>query len=284
MIRKKLKFLRTIIVGGEEITPSTTYRFMAHFPDVRVVNLYGPTEASIGCICHEVNGKEGGRFPIGRPISNVHALVLDENRKLVPVGFPGELYLSGACLGLGYLNDEEKIEAAFFDNPFPEIGYAKLYKTGDLARYLPDGNIEFLGRIDHQVKIRGFRVEPGEIETTIGQHPAVRQAMVLAREDILGDKCLVAHVVLNEEHSTTTNELRTFLRQKLPGYMVPAKFVMCAKLPVISNGKLDRQAFLGCGPKRNGEGGAFRRSPYADRENSSTNMGGSSQVGRNRHP
>jgi amino acid adenylation domain-containing protein len=256
-IRKKLRSLRTIIVGGEEITPSTTYRFMADFPGVRVINLYGPTEASIGCICHEVTGKEDGQIPIGRPISNVQVLILDGNRNLVPVGVAGELYLSGACLGLGYLNDEGKTKAAFVDNGFPEIGCKRLYKTGDLARYLPDGNIEFLGRIDHQVKIRGFRVEPGEIEATIGQHPAVRQAMVLAREDILGDKCLVAHVVLNEEHSTTTNELRSFLRQKLPGYMVPAKFVISAKLPVISNGKFDRKAVLATGPS-----GTEREEPF----------------------
>ena len=242
LVREKLKFLRTIIVGGEEITPSTTYTFMAQFPDVRVVNLYGPTEASIGCICYEVNGKEGGRIPIGRPISNVHALVLDKNKKLVPGGFPGELYISGICLGLGYLNDEEKSRALFIDNPFPEIGYAKLYKTGDLARYLPDGNIEFLGRIDNQVKIRGFRIELGEIETVLAHHPSIQQAVVLAREDTPGDKRLVAYVVTTNGSTISTHDLRSFLQHKLPDYMVPSAFVFLESLPLTPNGKIDRKA------------------------------------------
>jgi len=129
--------------GGEEITASTTYTFMAQFPTVRVINLYGPTEASIGCICYEVTGKEGGKIPIGRPISNVHALVLDKKKNLVPVGVAGELHLSGRCLGLGYLHDEEKTKAAFVDNPFSEIPYSKLYRTGDLVRYLSELNQPF---------------------------------------------------------------------------------------------------------------------------------------------
>jgi amino acid adenylation domain-containing protein len=249
-VHGRLASLRTIIVGGEEITPSTTYTFMAHFPGVRVINLYGPTEASIGCICYEVTGKEDGKIPIGRPISNVHALILDPCRNLVPPGVAGELYLSGLCLGLGYLNDEEKTNAAFVENEFPEIGYSRLYKTGDLVRYLPDGNIEFLGRIDHQIKIRGFRIELGEIESVLGQHPDVGQSVVLARNDRLGDsstplatdKRLVAYVVAPKEKSLTSTDLRSFLRQKLPDYMVPSAFVFLDSLPLTANGKLDRNS------------------------------------------
>ena len=160
-MHQSLRSLRSIIVGGEEITPASTYSFMAHFPGVRVANLYGPTEASIGCICYEVTGREGGRIPIGRPISNVQVLVLDRDGNPVPVGVAGELHLSGACLGLGYLGDEAKTNAVFLDHEFAEIRHRKLYRTGDLVRYLPDGNLEFLGRLDQQVKLRGHRIELG---------------------------------------------------------------------------------------------------------------------------
>jgi amino acid adenylation domain-containing protein len=241
-LRDKLRSLRTIIVGGEEITPSTTYSFMAQFPRVRVINLYGPTEASIGCICHEVTGKEGGKIPIGRPISNVQVLILDANKNLVPAGVAGELYLSGICLGLGYLNDEEKTNSAFVDNPFPDINYKKLYKTGDLVRYLPDGNIEFLGRLDDQVKLHGFRIELGEIETALRAHPAVREAVVTAPENGRRGKRLVAYVVSDEELAPTSGELGSFLKQMLPDYMVPAVFMFLHALPLTANGKLNRKA------------------------------------------
>jgi amino acid adenylation domain-containing protein len=241
-LQQKLQSLRTIIVGGEEITPSTTYTFMAQFPTVRVMNLYGPTEASIGCICYEVTGKEGGRIPIGRPISNVHALVLDRNKNLVPVGIAGELYLSGICLGLGYLHDEEKTNAAFVDNPFPQILYSKLYKTGDLVRYLPDGNIQFLGRLDHQVKIRGFRIELGEIETAMRAHPGVREAVVVTHEKGSLARSLVGYIVADQGTAPTAGELRLFLKQKLPEYMVPYSFVFLDTLPLTPNGKIDRKA------------------------------------------
>jgi amino acid adenylation domain-containing protein len=241
-IQQKLQSLRTIIVGGEEITPSTTYTFMAQFPTVRVMNLYGPTEASIGCICYEVTGKEGGKIPIGKPISNVHALVLDKNRNLVPIGVAGELYLSGICLGLGYLHDEEKTKAAFVDNPFSEIPYSKLYRTGDLVRYLSDGNIQFLGRLDHQVKIRGFRIELGEIEAILSQHSGVRDVVVVAREESSGDKRLVGYIVPRQEGVSTINELRSFAREKLPEYMIPSAFVFLNSLPLTPNGKVDRRA------------------------------------------
>jgi acyl carrier protein len=207
--------------------------------------MYGPTEASIGCICHEVGGNENAKIPIGKPIANTHALILDSRMNLVPVGVAGELYVSGTCLGLGYLNDEEKTREAFVENPFHEIDYDKLYKTGDLARYLSEGEIEFLGRIDHQVKIRGFRIELGEIEATLRRHPALRQGVVIAREDLPGDRGLVAYVVPNQDATTTTpavGDLRSFLREKLPEYMVPTAFVVLEALPLTPNGKVDRIA------------------------------------------
>jgi amino acid adenylation domain-containing protein len=240
-MRRKLGSLRSLVVGGEEITPSTTYSFLDHFPGVRVTNLYGPTEASIGCICHEVRGNENARIPIGKPIANAHALVLDRDMNLVPVGVVGELYISGSCLGLGYLNDEIKTRAAFVENPFDEINHDKLYKTGDLARYLPDGEIEFLGRIDQQVKIRGFRIELGEVESALNDHPAVRQSAVVLREDVPEQKLLAAYVV-PEGTAPSHRELRAFVRQMLPGYMVPSAFVLLDELPLTPNGKVDRQA------------------------------------------
>ncbi|MBD2682800.1 MULTISPECIES: non-ribosomal peptide synthetase/type I polyketide synthase [Nostoc] len=240
-VREKLSSLRTVILGGEEITPETTHTFSQHFPTVRVVNLYGPTEASIGCICYQVTGKEGNKIPIGKAIANVHVLILDAQRNLVPIGVPGEIYLSGICLGLGYLNDELKTQAVFVDNPFPEIAYDKLYKTGDLARYLPDGNVEFLGRIDHQIKIRGFRIELGEIEVTLIQHPGVQETVVTAQKDHLGNKRLVAYVVPTQLNPSS-NELRAYLKTKLPEYMVPSVFVMLEAIPLMASGKVNRRA------------------------------------------
>lgn len=241
-VQQKLSSLQTVIVGGEEITPATTYTFLDYFPGVRMVNLYGPTEASIGCICYQVTGKEGSKIPIGKPIANVHVLILDQQQHLVPVGVPGEIYLSGICLALGYLNDESKTKAAFVDHQFGEIGYDKLYKTGDLARYLPDGNIEFLGRIDHQVKIRGIRIELGEIEALLSQHPGVQQTVVIARETRPGDKHLVSFIVPNQKQIPTIEELRHFLKHKLPDYMVPSIFVILESIPLTSGGKVDRRA------------------------------------------
>jgi amino acid adenylation domain-containing protein len=240
-MQHKLRSLRSVVVGGEEITPSTTYAFLEHFPGVRLTNLYGPTEASIGCIYYEVTGNEDGKIPIGKPIANAYALVLDRDMNLVPVGVVGELYLSGTCLGLGYLNDEEKTRVAFVENPFHEIDHDKLYKTGDLARYLPDGEIEFLGRIDHQVKLRGFRVELGEVESALNGHPAVHQSAIELREDAPEQKRLVAYVV-PDGAAPSPSELRAFVLKMLPEYMVPSTFVVLDELPLAPSGKVDRRA------------------------------------------
>ncbi|MFL5532477.1 MAG: non-ribosomal peptide synthetase, partial [Gemmatimonadales bacterium] len=240
-LRQQLRSLRAIVVGGEEITPATTYQFMAAFPGVRVINLYGPTEASIGCICYEVTGSEGDAIPIGRPIANVRVLVLDPDQNPVPVGVAGELYLGGACVGLGYLNDPEKTRASFVNPGVAEAGRGRLYRTGDRVRYRPDGHLEFLGRLDRQVKLRGLRIELGEIETALDRHPAVHESVVLLREDTPGDKRLVGYLV-PAGPVPSSNELRGFLSRTLPEYMVPTIFVPLAELPRSSGGKVYRGA------------------------------------------
>jgi acyl carrier protein len=167
--------------------------------------------------------------------------ILDRNLSPLPIGVSGELYVGGIGVGRGYLNDPLRTAEAFIADPFSNEAAMRLYKTGDLARYLPDGTIEFLGRIDHQVKLRGYRIELGEIETVLGQHPAVRQAVVLAREDVPGDKRLVAYVVLQPGHGATIVELKQQVMQALPGYMLPSAFVFLQALPLTPNGKLDRR-------------------------------------------
>jgi acyl carrier protein len=158
------------------------------------------------------------------------------------VGVAGEIHIGGVVLARGYLNRPELTAKKFIPDPFADEPGARLYRTGDLARYLPGGNIEFLGRIDHQVKIRGFRIELGEIEVVLGQHPAVREAVALVREDMPGDKRLIAYVALKAGSSSSTGELRRFLTAKLPAYMVPSTFVMLESLPLSANGKIDRCA------------------------------------------
>jgi len=180
--------------------------------------------------------------PIGRPIANTRVYVLDGWLQPVPVGVPGELYIGGDGLACGYLNQPELTSGKFIPNPFSNEPGVRLYKSGDLVRYLPDGNVEFLGRIDNQVKIRGFRIELGEIEAVLGQHPFVKEAIVIAREAKSGDKRLLAYVVLSEKSSIATSNMRNFLKEKLPDYMVPSAFVMMDALPLTPNGKVDRSA------------------------------------------
>ena len=201
-------------------------------------------------------------MPIGRPIANTQIYILDKHLQPVPVGVPGELYIGGDGLARGYLNRPELTQEKFIPNPFLRekgiktnlspflseeilpypIPGNRLYKTGDLARYLSDGNIEFLGRIDHQVKIRGFRIELGEIEAILNQHPAVRETVVLDREKVLGDKHLVAYIVTEQPLAPSISDLRRFLKEKLPEYMVPSVFMQLEALPLTPNGKIDRKA------------------------------------------
>lgn len=241
-LRRKLHSLRQLLIGGEAMSSKAIYQFKSYFPSVGITNTYGPTETSIGVIFHEVPSAFTEPIPIGRPLHNVYVLILNKHLNPVPVGVTGELYLGGECVGLGYLNSETETRSVFIPNPFAEIDSNQLYKTGDLVRYLPDGTIDFLGRIDNQVKIRGIRIELGEIEAVLAQQPGVRQTVVMVREDNPGDKRIVGYVVPNQELVPTIQELRSFLKKKLPDYMVPEVFVMLDVLPLTPNGKLDRRA------------------------------------------
>jgi len=234
--------LRRVICSGEMLPLKLQERFFACL-DAGLHNLYGPTEAAVDVTFWPCERESARRVvPIGRPIANTQIYLLDEYLHVVPVGIPGELHIGGVGLARGYLNRPDLTAEKFVPNPFSDEAGARLYKTGDLACYLPDGNIEFLGRIDHQVKIRGFRVELGEIEAVLGQHSAVQETVVLAREDIPGDKRLAAYVVPHNERAPAISELRDFLKKELPDYMVPSAFVMLDALPLTPNGKVDRRA------------------------------------------
>ncbi|QLE43120.1 amino acid adenylation domain-containing protein [Nostoc sp. C052] len=238
------RFLRHIVCGGEALPGELLERFFAQLNLDNVLhNCYGPTEASIDTTfwtCQR--GTNYAIAPIGRPITNAEIHILDENLQPVAVGESGELHIGGIGLARGYLNRPELTIDKFILDPFSSEPGARLYKTGDLARYLSDGNIEFLGRIDHQVKIRGFRIELGEIETILGQHPALTQTLVIAREEVNGDKQLVAYIVASPEQIPSQLELRRFLQGQLPEYMVPSFFVFLDTLPLNPNGKIDRRA------------------------------------------
>ncbi|WP_226589810.1 non-ribosomal peptide synthetase [Microseira wollei] len=229
-----------VLIGGEPLDKAT-WKLLANSAQISFYNVYGPTECTVNAsVCHVQTAP--AQPTIGRPLANVQIYILDSHLQPVPIGVPGELHIGGAGLARGYLNRPELTAEKFINHPFSQEPGARLYKTGDLARYLPDGNIEFLGRIDYQVKVRGYRIELGEIERVLEQHPSVRQAVVLAREDEAGDKRLVAYIVPKQEQPSPADELRGFLKQKLPEYMVPNAFVFLDALPLTPNGKLDRRA------------------------------------------
>ncbi|AOX02682.1 hypothetical protein BJP34_27465 [Moorena producens PAL-8-15-08-1] len=234
---------KAFIIGGEALSANHIKFWQKYAPQIRLINEYGPTETVVGCCIYEVGGKtfSGGNIPIGRPIANTQIYILDKHLQPVPIGVPGELYIGGDGLARGYLKRPELTSEKFIHNPFCNSKSQRLYKTSDLARYLRDGNIEFLGRIDNQVKIRGFRIELGEIEAVLSSHPHIQQTVVIAREDIPGNKRLVAYIVSQSE-SLSTNQLREFLKQKLPEYMVPSAFVTLDTLPLTPNGKVDRKS------------------------------------------
>jgi acyl-coenzyme A synthetase/AMP-(fatty) acid ligase/acyl carrier protein len=239
--------VRLVIIGGERVLPERVADWQTHIGQkIRLINTYGPTEATIVATSFDLTNTviEDVRqeVPIGRPATNVRTYVLDKALQPVPVGVAGELHIGGDGLARGYLNRPELTAEKFIPDPFSDDKGARLYKTGDLVRYLSDGNLEFLGRIDHQVKVRGYRIELGEIEAVLGQHPGVREVIVQAREDIPGDKRLVAYLVLEKDCGPTTTELRSFLKERLPDYMVPAIFVVLDEFPLMPNGKVDRQA------------------------------------------
>jgi amino acid adenylation domain-containing protein len=238
---------KRVFSGGEALSSEIQERFLNRMSSA-LYNTYGPTEASIDVTHWEcVPDGEQGIVPIGRPIGNTEIYILDRHLNPVPVGVAGELHIAGAGLARGYLNRPELTAEKFLPNPFSAVPGARLYKTGDLARYLPDGNIEFLGRLDYQVKIRGFRIELGEIEAVLREHPNVEQAIVLARgqadrAELAQDKRLIAYIVPRDSMITGHSELREFLRRKLPEYMVPAGFMFLDAIPLTSNGKMDLKA------------------------------------------
>ncbi|NEW07887.1 amino acid adenylation domain-containing protein [Paenibacillus sp. SYP-B3998] len=236
-LQGKLLSLKQVIVGGEEITPSTVGKFRGILPHVQTTNLYGPTEASIGCVAYRIDGHEE-RIPIGRPIANTKVYILDAHLKQVPVGVVGEMYISGVPLAIGYLNDSEKTASSFIDNPYAQASYEKLYKTGDLAKYLPDGNISFLGRADFQVKIRGYRIELQEIEYRLLQWGRIKEAAVMALEHN-GSALLCGYVVSAE--AIPSDEIRAYLATELPEYMIPTVFVSLDRMPITPGGKINRK-------------------------------------------
>ena len=236
--------LNYLLFGGEAVEPQRVRQLLCNGPPKKLLHVYGPTETTTFASWYPVTrvAEEAVTVPIGRPIANTQVYILDTSLQPVPVGVVGELHVGGVALARGYLNRPEMTAAKFIPNPFSDTLGARLYKTGDLARYLADGNIEFVGRLDHQVKLRGFRIELGEIEAVLGQHPGVRESIVVFREDIPGDKRLTAYVVPCHDPTSLGDELRAFLKAKLPDYMVPSAFVVLESLPLTPSGKLDRSS------------------------------------------
>src|SRR5829696_1864991 len=252
--------VRLMIFGGEKAQAHRVAQWHAYMAQsarpTRLINAYGQTEATVVATQCELR-PEGGWYrttqrevPIGRPLGNAFIYILDGSLNPVPIGVPGELHVGGPVLARGYLNRPELTGERFIPDPFTEEPSARLYRTGDLARYLADGNIEFLGRVDDQVKIRGFRVEPGEVEAVLSGYPAVRQAVVVAKKDANGGERLVAYVVVSRKHAPSVAELRGYLKEKLPEYMVPSAFVTLDTLPLTPNGKVDRRALPAPGGMR----------------------------------
>ncbi len=247
-------YLDYLVVTGEELKPHLVKRWFETFRDIKVVNAYGPTEASDD-ITHYILEKAPDlqRIPIGSPLQNFNIYIIDEHMKLCPIGVKGEICVSGPGVGRGYLNDMEKTRHVFLENPFPGGNRERLYRTGDVGRWLADGTIDFLGRKDHQLKIRGFRIEPGEIENIIVKHPGIKEAAVIDKKDPQGNKYLCAYIVrigagegkgwsVPGPGENPNAEFREYIQKKLPDYMIPTYFVELERIPLTPNGKVDRKA------------------------------------------
>ena len=239
------KSLRIVGCGGDAITEQICNYFIEH-PQQTLWNMYGPTETTIHATSWQCNAAEMRRNPpIGRPIANYQVYILDHWLQPVPVGVPGELHIGGVGLARGYLHLPALTAEKFIPDPFlTSYPGARIYKTGDLACYLPDGSIQFLGRIDHQVKVRGVRIELGEIEAVLRQHPALQDALVMLRKDLPSDNSLVAYVVQRPTEEITSISLRTWLSERLPTTMLPAGYVVLNQWPLLPSGKIDQQALL----------------------------------------
>ncbi|MBW5281365.1 amino acid adenylation domain-containing protein [Burkholderia gladioli] len=235
---------KTVMVGGDTLDPAKIAEVLRGTPPQRLVNGYGPTETTVFALVHPIESVDARAIPIGRPIPNTRIYLLDADRRPVPIGAPGEIFIGGPGVGLGYLNRPELSAERFLDDPFSAVPGARMYRSGDLGRYRADGNLEFLARTDQQVKIRGFRVELGEIEARLTEHEEVSSAAVIVREDTPGDKRLAAYLTLTPgaRAHTLPGRLRAGLAEVLPDYMVPSAYVVLAALPLTPNGKLDRRA------------------------------------------
>lgn len=237
----RLEHIEFLLVTGETVKPNLIKKWFELYPTIKVVNAYGPTEASDD-ITHYIMDRapDYDSIPIGRPVQNFSIYIVDKHMNLCPVGVKGEICVSGIGVGRGYINDPERTNQVFMYDPFNGDGKVRLYKTGDLARWLPDGNIEFFGRKDYQVKIRGYRIELGEIESNILKLAGIKEATVIDREGVGGNKYLCAYIVAEE--SLEVNEIKQHLSEFLPEYMVPAHFVKMERLPLTPNGKINRKA------------------------------------------
>jgi aspartate racemase len=239
-----LKSVRQLLAGGDVLSVSHVARALGQLSRTQLINGYGPTENTTFTCCHQIVAPlpPNRSIPIGRPVSNTRVYILDAHLQPVPIGVPGELFIGGDGLARGYLNRPKLTAEKFIGDPFSDEPGARLYRTGDRARWLPGGVVEFLGRIDRQVKIRGFRIELEEIEIVLALHPAVKETVVMARKDHPGEKRLVAYVVAAGQPPPAAGELRRFLQQKLPDHMVPSAFLFLDALPLNTNGKVDRHA------------------------------------------
>lgn len=238
---EKCRSLKRVICSGEALPYDLQERFF-NLLEAELHNLYGPTEAAVDVTYWACRRDSDLHLvPIGRPVANTQTYILNRYMQPVPIGIPGELYLGGIQVGRGYMNRPELTAEKFIPDPFRQEPEARLYRTGDLCRYLPDGNIEYIGRTDFQVKIRGLRIELGEIEFVIGQHPDIRDAVVVARNDG-GDKRLVAYMIAKDGQKVNVDELRAHLKEKLADYMVPSAFIQMDSFPLTSSGKVDRRA------------------------------------------
>ncbi|WP_434706017.1 amino acid adenylation domain-containing protein [Pseudomonas sp. Z1-12] len=255
----------TVNVAGEALKRSLVEALFEQTQVKRLCNLYGPSETTTYSSWVSMAREDGFVAHIGKPVANTQFYLLDEHKQPVPLGVPGEIYIGGAGVARGYLNRDDLTAERFLKDPFSKASNSRMYKTGDLGRYLPDGNIEYLGRNDDQVKIRGFRIELGEIEAKLAQSPNIKETVVLAREDEPGDKRLVAYFTQHSpDESADIEALRTHLQAQLPAYMVPAAYVCLDALPLTPNGKLDRKALPA--PDSNAYVTRLYEAPVGDRE------------------
>ena len=240
-----LRPLHQLLAGGDVLSARHVRAVLENLPQCRLINGYGPTENTTFTCCHSMRAGDvvPDSVPLGRPISNTQVYILDDQMKPVAIGETGELYAAGDGLARGYLNNPDASAEKFVPNPFIEGAEARLYRTGDLARWREDGTIEFRGRADNQVKILGHRIEPGEIETALSKHAGVQQVCVIPHCDVNGSKRLVAYYIASPDRSASPVDLKAYLSEKLPHYMIPAFFIPIAAMPLSPNGKVDRSAF-----------------------------------------